>query len=333
MDPESSGDDIYERARAIVGAEMQAITYNEFLPLLLGADALPPYTGYRPEVDPGIGNVFASAAYRLGHSMLSPELLRVDADGSESTEGHLALSDAFFVPQQIIDHGVDSVLRGLAVQRAQAIDAHIIDEVRNLLFGPPGAGGLDLAALNIQRGRDHGLPSYNVVRVAYGLPPADSFGDISPDPDVQAGLDAAYERVDDIDPWIGVLCEPHMGPNLIGETLRHELAEQFAALRDGDRFWYRTYLPPQMVAMVEQQTLARIIRRNTDIGDELADDVFRVGACPGDFNGDGDVGVNDLIAVLDRWGPCAACPEDMNGDQLVDVIDVLQLIQYWGACE
>ena len=53
-----SGDEIFERARAIVGAEMQAITYNEFLPLLLGPAAIPPYPGYIASVNPGIGKGF-----------------------------------------------------------------------------------------------------------------------------------------------------------------------------------------------------------------------------------------------------------------------------------
>ena len=69
--PDLSGDEIYQRVRAIVGALMQVITYQEFLPVLLGPAALEPYDGYRPDVDPEISNAFATAAFRIGHSMLS----------------------------------------------------------------------------------------------------------------------------------------------------------------------------------------------------------------------------------------------------------------------
>ncbi len=68
-------------------AEMQAITYREFLPVLLGPNALPPYRGYKATVNPTISNEFATAAYRLGHSLLSPTLLRLDATGTEIAAG------------------------------------------------------------------------------------------------------------------------------------------------------------------------------------------------------------------------------------------------------
>ena len=64
-------DDLYNRARAIVGAEIQKITYTDFLPFLIGKDALTPYTGYNPSVDPSIANVFGAAAWRFGHSLLN----------------------------------------------------------------------------------------------------------------------------------------------------------------------------------------------------------------------------------------------------------------------
>ena len=67
-----------------------------------------------------------------------------------------------------------------------------------------------------------------------------------------------------------------MRGGLVGETWRAVLKDQFERLRDGDRFWYEGYLPRDMVRRVERQTLARIIRRNTGIGDELQDDPFRV---------------------------------------------------------
>ena len=174
------GDTIYEVARAIVGAEMQIITYQEFLPFLLGPKALPRYEGYKSEVNPSIANVFATASYRFGHTMLSSQLLRLDRRLKEIDEGHLDLASAFFNPNRIINEGgIDPVLRGLAHQPAQEIDTLLDDDVRNFLFGPPGAGGFDLAALNIQRGRDHGLPGYNEVRRNFDLEPAEDFADIT----------------------------------------------------------------------------------------------------------------------------------------------------------
>ncbi len=274
--PNLEGDLIYEYARAIVGAEMQAITTKEFLPLLLGRRALRPYRGYRPRVDPGIANSFAGAAYRFGHSMLSAELLRLGQDGEEITAGNLSLADAFFRPDEIVNHGIDPLLRGLASQRAQQIDGLVVDEVRNFLFGPPGSGGFDLASLNIQRGRDHGLASYNEARSAFGLPPARSFADIHPDPAVQANLAAAYDTVGDVELWVGGLAERPRPGALVGETFFTILRDQFERVRDGDRFWYRSYLPRWLVKIVEKQTLARIIRRNTEIGIELSDNPFLI---------------------------------------------------------
>jgi hypothetical protein len=264
---------LYLLARAVVGAEMQVITYKEFLPLLLGPNALKPYKGYKRNVNPGVSNVFATAAYRVGHTMLSPQILRLDADGDEIAAGHLSLIDAFFNPAEVIDHGIDPILRGLATQPAQQIDSYIVDAVRNFLFGPPGAGGFDLASLNIQRGREHGLPSYNQVRVDFGLPARTSFAQVSSDPIVQANLAAAYATVDDIDVWVGGISEDHVPGALVGETLRAILADQFQRARDGDRFWYKTYFTV-LAPLLETQTLSKVIRRNTGIGAELQANAF-----------------------------------------------------------
>lgn len=274
--PGLSGDQIYEFARCIVGAEMQAITYREFLPVLIGRDTLSDYKGYRPGVNPGIANEFATAAYRVGHTMLSSQLLRLDANGLPHVSGPLPLAEAFFDPDVLLATGVDPLLRGLAAQRAQAIDPFVVDDVRNFLFGPPGSGGFDLASLNIQRGRGHGLPSYNDMREAVGRGRVQQFADIHPDPLITTRLAQAYASVDDIDPWVGLLAERPASRALVGRTLQRILRDQFERVRDGDRFWYEVYLPPTLVEFVNTQTLAVIIRRNTGIGAELPDDVFRV---------------------------------------------------------
>ena len=264
--------------RAIVGAELQAITYREFLPILLGKDALRPYAGYQPNVDPSMANEFSNAAYRLGHSMLSPNLLRLDSDNQEIGAGHLALRDAFFAPHEVASHGIDSLLRGLAAQQAQDIDTLIIDDVRNFLFGPPGAGGFDLASLNVQRGRDHGLASYVETCQAYGLAVPHSFADITNDHDLRQALHATYGSVDAVDLWIGGLAERHVPGTMVGPLLRRMLVEQFERLRDGDPYWYQRSLPSNIVTYVESMTLAEIIRANTRVGEELSSDVFRVPA-------------------------------------------------------
>jgi len=332
QNPQLSGDEIFEHARAFVAAEMQAITYNEFLPKLLGPDAIPPYRGYREDVDAGITNLFATAAYRVGHTMISTEILRIDADGSTSEEGNLDVATAFFNPLQIIDHGIDSVLRGLAAQEAQDIDVYVIDDLRNLLFGPPGAGGFDLTSLNMQRGRDHGLPGYNEVRVAFGRPAITSFDQITPDPDTQARLASVYTSVDQIDPWLGMLAEPHRPGAFVGETHMRVLRDQFVRLRDGDRFWYESYLPQQMVDDVNQTTLARIIRANTDIGMELTDDVFAVRAlCSADLAAPfGQLDVFDVFAYLDRFNS-GAPSADIDEDGTLDVFDVFGFLELFEA--
>ena len=245
---------IYQVARKIVGAELQIITYNEFLPALLGP--LAPQAAdvsYSATVNPSIANEFSTAFYRFGHSMLSPNLLLVDQDhlGEE-----LALRDAFFNPEFLggpdlnspVDTGnIDRILKGLAFQLAQQVDSRLVDDVRNFLFGPPGAGGLDLASLNMQRGRDHGLPDYNALRVAYGLTPKTAFLDpgdgsgMTTDADVAAKMASVYGNdINNVDPWIGGLAEDHVPGASVGELVGTALRDQFARLRDGDRFFYLT---------------------------------------------------------------------------------------------
>jgi len=275
--PGLSGDRLYERGRRFVGALMQAITYNEFLPVLLGEGAIPAYNGYNPNVNASIANVFSAAAYRFGHSMLSPEILRLDQNLNVIPEGNLPLLDAFFTPETITDEGgIDPILRGLAKQIAQRVDPFIIDAVRNFLFGPPGSGGLDLAALNIQRGRDHGLPKYNDTREQMGLTRVESFQDISSDPEIQMRLEDAFGNVDDIDIWTGGLSEDLVPGSHLGEVFHLIIKIQFESLKDGDRFWYERKLSGAELQEVQVTQLSDVIRRNTSIGFELQDNVFLV---------------------------------------------------------
>jgi hypothetical protein len=272
--PNQREDERFEIARAIVGAEIQAITYKEYLPALLGPDALPPYQGYNSAIDPGIENAFSTVAFRIGHSQVAYKLQRRDSHGGDL--GAVSLMDSFFNPALLAKGGLESFFRGLASQLAEEGDQKVNFYLQNTLFGPPGAGGMDLASINMQRARDHGLPSYNQLRVDYGLQPALGFADVTSNPTLQFRLGQKYASVDELDPWLGCLCEDHVPGAMVGALTRAILVEQFARLRDGDRYWYPRYLPSGHLAFVEQQTLASIIRRNTTIRSEIQEDVFRV---------------------------------------------------------
>src|SRR5213079_864060 len=151
-------------------------------------------------------------------------------------------------------------------------DGLIVDAVRN--FSPTTAHGFDLAALNIQRGRDQGLPRFNQVRLNYGLSAFTAFSQITSDTSMQAKLASAYATVDDIDAWVGMLVENHRSNTLLGATHIAVLTDQFERLRDGDRFWYEDYLDPGTLATVQATRLSDIIRRNTTILTELQNNVF-----------------------------------------------------------
>lgn len=274
--PGLGSNEIYQQARSKVGALIQAITYREFLPALLGPDAIAPYRGWDTSADGSIAQEFSTAAYRFGHSMVSPQILRLKRNGRPVRQGHLSLRDAFFNPNSLTETGLEPIFRGLAAQRARAIDNMVIDELRNFLFGPPGAGGFDLVALNIQRGRDHGLASYYEARIISGLKPPRSFADITNNVQVAARLEELYGQVKKVDLWVGGLAEDHVDGSQLGALFHAMIKDQFERVRDCDRFWYERVYRGAELREIRNTTLAEVIRRNTRVGNELPDDVFRV---------------------------------------------------------
>ncbi len=208
--PNWSGDQLYNHARAIVTAEIANITYSEFLPNLVGKNALTPYDGYDANVDPHLSLEFVAAAFRFGHSIVSGETEGLAENGEVIAGSEEDLKDVFFQPAaNFIDNGgADGQLRHLAADPSQALDARIVDDLRNFLFDPPVS--LDLAAINIQRARDLGLGTLNQTREALGLDPYTDFSQITSDPETLAGLKAAYGNVNNVGLWTGGLSENHV---------------------------------------------------------------------------------------------------------------------------
>lgn len=273
-DHPSWGDELlYQTARQQVGAEIQSITYNEWIPALLGANALPGYTGYKSNVNPGIANEFSTALFRVGHTMLGNDVEFLDNKGLPVAE-EIPLAEAFFNPPVVSENGIRPILKYLASDPSSEIDNTIVDGVRNFLFGPPGAGGFDLASRNIQRGRDHGIANYNDVRAAYGLPRVTSFAQISSDPDIQAKLQQLYQNVNNIDLWVGALAEDHVPGTSTGRLIRAGLIDQFRRLRDGDSFWYQLiYSQSEQDFLRNNRSLADLIRLDT-AADVIQDNIF-----------------------------------------------------------
>ena len=153
--------------------------------------------------------------------------------------GMVPLSDTFFNPGLIYTPGqLDKFLVGLATQPRQKFDNIFSEEVTNHLFqAKNGSFGLDLVALNIQRGRDHGLPGYNAFRELCGLKRVEEFDyltDFIPEKIVQR-LRLIYDSVDDIDLFIGGVAEAPAPGGLLGPTFRCIVGDQFARLQKGDR--------------------------------------------------------------------------------------------------
>ena len=255
---------VFQQARARVIGEIQSITYNEWLPALLGPGAIVPYHGYNANVNPGIANEFSTAAFRFGHSLLGDDVQFLDNNG-KSVRDAVSLSDAFFNPDLVSQNNIDPILKYLASDPSSEVDLKVVDSVRNFLFGPPGAGGLDLASLNIERGRDHGLADYNTTRQAYGLPKITSFAQITADTDVQAKLKSLYGSVDKIDLWVGALAENHVHGGSVGPLLKAIISDQFTRLRDGDRFWYQNTFSGAALQRLNHTSLSDVIRQNTKL--------------------------------------------------------------------
>ena len=185
LNPTWDDEVVFQETRKIVGAQMQHITYAHWLPYVVGQrgmELLGPYEGYKPEVNPMITNEFATAALRFGHTLINPILRRLDANFRTVREGDVPLRQAFFAPWRLVEEGgVDPLMRGLFSTPAklktpdQLLNSHLTDD----LFTAAHFVALDLAAMNIQRGRDHGLPSYNDYRVWCNLTRAQSFDDLS----------------------------------------------------------------------------------------------------------------------------------------------------------
>jgi hypothetical protein len=323
--PGWSDEEVYQHARRMVMGEIQNITFQEFLPALLGPHAPPlEESHYDAEMNPGMFNEVSGALYRIGHTMVSAHIMQMKDDGSVPMSGSFQFKDAFFRPELMNETLlIDHVLKGVASKRMQEIDPFVIEDLRNFLFAEGGQGGLDLIAINLQRGRDHGLPSFNQARVALGLSPYTSFDEISSDPAVSRSFEEAYGDIDLVDLWIGAVAEDHMPDASVGETIATAVAMQFRHLRDGDRLFFLMddALSEKEKSAIRATTLSEVIRSNTSVITLQANAFL---APPEDtwmdFDHDGVMDIREIIAGTDPADAASALRMltfDFDGDSAV----------------
>ncbi|NND88400.1 MAG: T9SS type A sorting domain-containing protein, partial [Flavobacteriaceae bacterium] len=203
-------------------------------------------------------------------------LMRFEENGDDITFGAIDLRDGFFKPTILKDEGgIEPFLRGLAAQEHQFVDPMIMNDLRNFLFGPPGAGGIDLLAVNIARARERGISDYNTVRTDLGLSAHTSLSDLTSNVELQTKLATVYTDINEIDPWIGFMSEDHINDAIIGEGLNELFALQFGFLRDGDRYYYENdpAFSATEIETIKNTKLSEIVLRNTSI-ETLQENVF-----------------------------------------------------------
>ncbi|KAK3087688.1 hypothetical protein FSP39_009192 [Pinctada imbricata] len=257
INPSWNDETIYQESRKIVSAITQHITYNEYLPEILGQRHMEMYglysntSGfhriYDEKLDASVRNVVGAAAFRFGHSQVP---------------NHQAVFDKYRRPTMVKPieqtyhrphmcamwngRGADGLMRWLTTAHSTASDRFFESGVRDKLFQDKDKISMDLPAVNIQRGRDHGLPGYNKWREWCNLPVAKTFSQLRDhDRHTTKLLSQLYRftylidrHPDDIDLFAGAMAETTIPDSLVGPTFACILSMQFQALKRGDRFWY-----------------------------------------------------------------------------------------------
>lgn len=232
LNPTWSDENIYQEAKRINTALYQNVLYSEWLPAVLGKRLMSEFNlnvmpsgffmGYDSNVNPHLSAEFAGAAFRFGHTLVRSTLSKSDTKLKQFS--NLTLTDVMLRPVEAYRNGgLDSICRGLLSDSGTSFDPHITDEIHNHLFESNAFGvqthRFSLTAINIMRGRDHGLPPYNQFRPLANLSKARTFDDLKEIPaDTRTKLASIYKSVEDIDAFTGGTSETPFEDGLLGPT-------------------------------------------------------------------------------------------------------------------
>merc|ERR1712223_975462 len=246
---------LFQETRRIVIAEYQHIIYNEWLPLVVEQDQITA-VGLRPRTTGYSSSYLDSFDPRVTNEFATAAF----------RFGHTLIPTKF-------------------KQTAQR-NSESQEEERG---GGDGIGGLDLVALNIQRGRDHGLPGYNVYREVVGLGKAKNWDGLRNNirPKDIKNLKKVYKHVDDVDLFVGGFLEIPSEDAFIGHTFKVLIVDTFLRLKYGDRFFYdlgsqhntftsTTQFSVNQLQEIRKVTMARVLCDNTEDISEMQPQVFKI---------------------------------------------------------
>ncbi|XP_057290808.1 peroxidasin homolog [Hydractinia symbiolongicarpus] len=267
---------LFETARKINIAIFQNIVYNEFLPNIVD---LKTYRGYDPSVDASILNVFSTAAFRFGHTLVPTAWPQLNSNFDKAFND-VSLQASFFNTVPIRQRGIEPTVFGLLANQSQAVDTTFAFGIARRLFVPVGENRHnDLTALNIQRARDHGIPTYGAWRQICNLKPVFSFSDLRGEmsDEVISRLQTVYSNPNDIDIFAAGMAENLANGKMLGPTFQCIQKIQFERLRDGDNYYFEkpgmfTYAQKEQIKKVK---MARVLCDTLNGIVSVQEDVFQ----------------------------------------------------------
>ncbi|KAF8771498.1 Peroxidase like protein [Argiope bruennichi] len=278
LNPNWNDERLYQEARRINIAQLQNINFQEHLPHLLGHYYMSKFdlqvkngsggTRYNPEVQLGVWNEFSTAAFRI-HSMIATDVGALN----------LQFVNLFSNPGLLWKGHAGEILNGATSVPSEKFDRWFVNDVTDFITRKNGAPyGSDLAARDVQRGRDHGIAPY--VHYVYfcsdGQVDIQSFDDlvnyeIISNEGVML-LKRNYAKVQDVDLYVGLQLEHDARGAKVGPTAVCIIARQYYHLKYGDRFYFEhigeagSFTAAQRTS-IKQASLSRLLCDNTYISE------------------------------------------------------------------
>ncbi|GMS96928.1 hypothetical protein PENTCL1PPCAC_19103, partial [Pristionchus entomophagus] len=296
--PMWNDEQIYQETRRLMVALYQSHVYSEYLPKIIGQNKMREFnlmpSGleniYDANVNPSVAAEFSTAAFRFGHSQARKDIPRA-TNKNGSIGGYTDLGQHIFYTQPLYDKiaDVSAQTQGMVNCPAMAVDRQFSFPMRHEIFSTRGqkASGVDLPAFNVQRAREKGVQPYNEIRTRIpGLGRAATFDALSKDMD-KANVDLlkqTYVSIDDVDLYVGILMEKVVDPTaLLGPAGAYLIADQFAAFKKGDRFFFENTATAGTLTQGEKKeynairsySLAQLICENTFEMEIVQADIFQ----------------------------------------------------------